>query len=241
MSCGEEPCLGRSPERLRQYDWDGPGGKIEKQFTGNLEPEKLGEQGGGKRNTVWKYDNVLYPALMWYWSTVTWSKEEAGEISWAEVALDFQAATHTGLAREGREWSSEDLRTRAKIMAASSRRIAQICREDISPGGRKATNTWVGTLRGLGFGTVRGIQAKPVLMKRNFVQQVLLQEAVHAATNLKEATLNFVPDMSGVGEPQWEHGNDLSPKHGKKKKEDPTQKTPTKKQQEETAKPGKQQ
>ena len=124
-------------------------------------------------------------------------------MSWAEIALDFQAATHTGLSREGREWDSETLRQRAEIMAASSRRVAYLCREHIAPGGKKALDAWVGTLQGLGFARARGMKARPVLMKRNFVQQVLLQEAIRAATSSTQATLDFAPDMAGAGEPLW--------------------------------------
>ena len=42
-------------------------------------------------------------------------------------------------------------------------------------------------------------------MKRKFVQEVLLQEAVRAAIGSTEASLDFVPDMAGVGEALWTH------------------------------------
>ena len=142
---------------------------------------------------MWKYDNALYPALIWYWREISWESGQNKEMSWAEVALDFQAATHTGLAREGQEWDSETLRARAKIMAASSRRLACLCREDIASGGKEALNALVGTLQGLGFARARGMQARPLLMKRNFVQQVLMQEAVKAATSNTDPTLDFFP------------------------------------------------
>ena len=87
-------------KKIPQYEWGAPEGKTRNCFTGSREPLELGKQGKGVQNTVWKYDNVLYPALMWYWSEITWVEEQQGEVSWAEVALDFQAATHTGLSRD---------------------------------------------------------------------------------------------------------------------------------------------
>ena len=167
---------------------------------------------------MWRYENALYPALMWYWREISWESGQNKEMSWAEVALDFQAATHTGLAREGQEWDSETLRARAKIMAASSGRLACLCREDIASGGKEALNALVGTLQGLGFARARGMQARPVLMKRSFVQQVLLQEAVKAATRNTDPTLDFVPDMAGVGEPTWTHEETLDPETNEKRK-----------------------
>ena len=75
--------------------------------------------------------------------------------------------------------------------------------ERTSPQEGKTIRAWVGTLQGLGFTRVRGVQARPVLMKRSFVHQVLLQEAVRAVTSNTEPTLDFIPDMAGVGEPKW--------------------------------------
>ena len=100
-------------------------------------------------------------------------------------------------------------------MAASSRRIAQICREDIAPGGAEATRAWVGALQGLGFQRTRGVRARPVLMKMRFVQEVMLQEAVSATINSTEPSLDFVPDMAGVGDPIWRHDEHLSRKESK--------------------------
>ena len=131
------PALAEGRRDFPQYQWDEQGGEAAIWFTGVREPKRLETQGKGRRNTVWKYDNALYPALMWYWSNISWESGQDGEISWAEVALDFQATTHTGLAREGQEANEETLRTRAKMMAACSRRIACLCREDITPGGKK--------------------------------------------------------------------------------------------------------
>ena len=202
-SAWRNPALAEGRRDFPQYQWDEQGEEAKRHFTGVKEPERLGEQRKGKRNTVWKYTSELYPALMWYWNNIRWESGQGKEISWAEVALDFQAATHTGLAREEREWNEETLRTRAKIMAASSRRIAHLCQEDIAPGGKNSLRTWVSTLQGLGFARVRGIQARPIMIKRDFVQQVLLQEAVRAATNDTIPNLDFVPDMAGAGEPKW--------------------------------------
>ena len=97
----------------------------------------------------------------------------------------------------------------AKLMAAATRRIGQLCGECVAPGGARATDAWVSTLRGLGFDSVRVIAAKPKLMKRDFVHQVMLQQDVAAATNMSDPTLDFVPDFSGVGPPLWKHGNDM--------------------------------
>ena len=144
--------------------------------------------------------------------------EQQGEVSWAEVALAFQAATHTGLSRDTHAWDTETMRTRAKIMPAGSRTIAQTCKEEFAPAKRKASSAWVGALQGLGFGTVCGIQARPVLMERKFVQEVLLQEAVRAVIGSTEASLDFVPDMAGIGDALWTYRKSEGANENKKER-----------------------
>jgi len=55
-----------------------------------------------------------------------------------------------------------------------------------------------------------------MLMKRSFVHQVLLQEAVRAATSSTEPTLDFIPDMAGVGGPMWTHKESQDPEESEK-------------------------
>ena len=76
--------------------------------------------------------------LIWYWKKVQWDEQE-GDVSWAEVAIDFQAATHTGLTRKEEDWEDETLAWRARIMASATRRVEALCKERVNPGGSKHT------------------------------------------------------------------------------------------------------
>jgi len=63
-------------------------------------------------NNLWRYSPSLYDAIVWYWKTIKWDMKNDGQITWAQIALDFQAATHEDLAREIKDprrkrWPSE--------------------------------------------------------------------------------------------------------------------------------------
>ena len=80
--------------------------------------------------------------------------------------MGFQAATHTEVARVGRDGGTETLEQKAKAMANMSRNIASLFGEDVIPGGREAMSVQVSTLSPLGFGGrgCLGTRGRPQLM-----------------------------------------------------------------------------
>ena len=110
----------RGIEELPGYDWGGPQAGATKSFVGAGQPSKLGAN-------EWKYNAALYPALLWYWRSQEWDERGRGEVSWAELAIDFQATTPMELSRGEKDWKEETLAARAQIMAAATRRMETIC------------------------------------------------------------------------------------------------------------------
>ena len=125
-------------------------------------------------------------ALVWYWKAVEWSGKPGGPVgektvAWVEVALDFQAATHMDLVRQGREPEGETMEQRARVMAAMSRRIEVLFKEEVVPGGLQGRRCMVHTLGGMGYvGAINGIRGRPRLLCPRVVQEVLMMEAVRA-------------------------------------------------------------
>ena len=62
---------------------------------------KSDEDGG--RDTSWGYPKDLFAGLYWYFQGLEWSKGENMQVSWAELALDFEASTGLKLSTPYRE------------------------------------------------------------------------------------------------------------------------------------------
>ena len=169
------------------YDWKGPQGKTKGWFTGKKRPREL-------QAKDWKYEHAVYPALIWYWQKIQWEEQE-GDISWSELAIDFQAATHVGLTRKDEDWEEETLAWRARIMASATRSIEELCQETVNPGRRNKAKGLVRSIRPLGFTWQRGIRKRPKLLRKEVVNQVLLEEAIRAATDGTEPNTKHIPDI----------------------------------------------
>ena len=97
-------------------------------------------------------------------------------------------------------------------MAASTRRIEEICSENVNPGGRTKTKALIGSLRPLGFTWQRGIGERPRLLRKEVVNQVLLEEAAKARQEGRAPTTKHIPDIRSRGGPLWRHGPDVNHK-----------------------------
>ena len=70
--------------------------------------------------TRWErtYSMSLLNAVVWYWTNLMWwpkatSKAECNDVTWIELLIDFQRATHTPLTRDGNDDDSETLLAKA--------------------------------------------------------------------------------------------------------------------------------
>ena len=140
------------------YKWDQKedGGNW---FEGTVPPEKV-------TNSTWKYSPSLYDALVWYWRTLKWENVEEGQTTWAQIALDFQGATHEDLAREDKDPNEETVSKRAVVMRAATTSLEALFDEEAVPGGTKGYKQ-VGSLQPMDYNQATGIKATPILMKKN--------------------------------------------------------------------------
>ena len=156
-------------------------------------------------NNLWKYDPSLYDALVWYWKSMRWEKTDGGHITWAQLALDFQASTHEDLSREDKEPEDETIIKRAMVMRSASERLEKLFGEEVVPGG-VVGHKQVGSLLPLGLPRATGISATPILKKKTQVDSILMEIAVQAKLSSAEPRLNCTPDLGMVGQPLWRHG-----------------------------------
>ena len=173
-------------------------------------------------NNLWRYSPSLYDAIVWYWKTIKWDMKNDGQITWAQIALDFQAATHEDLARENKDPEEETLAKRAATMKAASAKIEQLFNEETVPGGVKG-HLNSGALQPMGYFRATGIAVTPILMKKRQVDSILLDRAVQAKLNSISPTLNFVPDLGQIGQPLWRHGYEQSQRRRLRGKQAPKQ------------------
>ena len=81
---------------------------------------------------LWMYPQSLFPSLVWYWQQVHFAKEGTSTLedtTWAEIAVDFQHATHEDLDRQDAEDAT--LERRARFFAAATMQMAKICKTNI--------------------------------------------------------------------------------------------------------------
>ena len=123
---GKEDIYGRTKEEIfDQFEWREPAN--ERPSTLHFKPTILEQIDVEK----WAYPQMLFPALVWYWQRVQWIDAnlaiELKEVSWAELALDFQATTHHPLEIPSAQPDEATLERRARYFAAASTRAAILC------------------------------------------------------------------------------------------------------------------
>ena len=117
-------------EHFPGYQWESPVFKGVKRSMGT--PPKVLSATGDKYSR-WVYGAELFAGLRWYWATIEWptDKEQARleadgvetTVTFLELCLDFQAATHLDLEGEG-----ATAKRRARLFIDASERMAQLCK-----------------------------------------------------------------------------------------------------------------
>ena len=190
----------RREEVYPQYPWQPPRSQARttKLFQPII-PEKI-------TTGTWTYAQSLFPAMVWYWNQVKWLEEpvlEVGEAttSWAELAIDFQIATHCALEKESEDADGATLERRARYFAAASERIEKLCKTKVTPGSRTSKARSVVKL---GFAPAAGIIGRPVFINHEMTMQALFRTAVTADdAGAKGNTLKVIPSFTPDGPPKW--------------------------------------
>ena len=99
------------------------------------------------------------------------------QVSWLELALDFQAATHVDLCHDGDNGEKITGGKRALFFASESRRMAVICRDTLAPVEPFANNQ-VRVLSFLGLPSTGRFPIRPRLLNPAVVNHALLQVAL---------------------------------------------------------------
>ena len=110
------------------------------------------------------------------------------DVTWAELALDFQEATHHPLGGytggESKAENPEDchLERRARYFAAASDQLAKMCQTTLAGKGKERKQFYhAHSLRHLGFtGRLAGLPLKPKLVKHERTMETLFKTALEA-------------------------------------------------------------
>ena len=135
---------------------------------------------GRDKNHVWHFSQVLFHALTWYWSQLQMDTARADcdreMTSWCELALDFEAATHTWLMPKGcPDGSKIAMKDKARLMATASRSVAKA--HGTTLGAFGPVGQIVNTLKALGMPKTSGFDTKAKLLAKNEVNEALLNAA----------------------------------------------------------------
>ena len=128
--------------------------------------------------TKWPHTKTLYPATYWYFSRLTWERE--GEVTWHEIALDFELST----SEELNDWCPKSqtyspavkAADKASCMRRIAHRIERMFRGYVAPWGtiRKA-----GSLTSVGMPRVAGARGRPNFLACSYAS-VLSQSLANA-------------------------------------------------------------
>jgi hypothetical protein len=169
-------------------------------------PDNLGSE-------QWGYPQSLFPALVWYWKQVGFAKTGDSKIqdtTWAEIAVDFQHATHEDLDRRDAEEAT--LERRSRFIAAATDQMAKLCKTTVlgkaykREKGAKATS-----LQHLGWGSMAGIPRRMVFLCPTQTLETLYRTAVQAGemegiASKSYNTAKVKPRMENAVAPLWSGG-----------------------------------
>lgn len=79
-----------------------------------------------------KYPRLTFAALHWYWSNLRWLAQPLPEpffndVTWVELAIDFQCATRIPLAGDGEDDDDEDILKKAELFKKMTFQMARCC------------------------------------------------------------------------------------------------------------------
>ena len=135
---------------------------------------------------------------MWYFRQLVWPETASDyAVTWAEIAIDFQAATHCVLQRDTEQ--SLTLEQQARLLRAAAKRISQICSAKAVP--NLDTKVSVPILNALGLGRAAGLPLRPCFLQIAHVHKVLFAAAMHPDAKKPAHKRSFVPDFSSAQTP----------------------------------------
>jgi hypothetical protein len=104
------------------WDWDTQIGN--KHFFGAIPSGWNLYSKGGSRT----WNTALFAPLVWYWRSLIWPDDigSSETVSFADLAIDFQLATHVRLDPSADLNQSQSFHTQSRIFAAASRGMAKI-------------------------------------------------------------------------------------------------------------------
>ena len=125
-----------------------------------------------RQGSEWSFGVQMFAPLVWYWSHLKWatSTEDGPSVTWLELALDFNAATHCSICKPGVHQESSPAHQLALFFAQASKRMAVVCKSILFPG---CSLTHASILTSLGLGRTIGLAQRPKLMCPQFVHSCL--------------------------------------------------------------------
>ena len=151
-------------------------------------------------SSEWIYDLDLFPAMVWYFRQLTWPTEVSDyTVTWCELTIDFQAATHTFVQRQVEEIMT--LEQQSRLFRAAAKRIGQICAFPVVPD--LDHKPLVPVLQSIGLGRAAGLLRRPKLLQPCIVHRVLFAAAMNPNNHKPDHKRSFVPDLSSLPPSIW--------------------------------------
>ena len=83
-------------------------------------------------NAEWSYSLDLFPAMVRCFRQLAWQGDTSDyTVTWAEIAIDFQASTHCVVQRHHDQ--SVTLEQQARLFRAAAKSVSQICSAQVVP------------------------------------------------------------------------------------------------------------
>ena len=178
------------------WEWDLTNSASQKFFTG-IVPDNWRRFAS---NAEWSYSLDLFPALVWYFRQLLWPGAASEfSVTWAELAIDFQAATHCVLQRESEPELT--LEQQARLLRSAAKLVSRICSAKVVPDMDAKTSVYV--LNALGLGRAAGLVQRPRFLMPEQVHKTLFHAALHPDAKKPEHKRSFIPDFSNLPKPLW--------------------------------------
>ena len=200
---GDEPSRQEALSLFPTYPWEWDKQKGTKHFFGKIPPDWRVYSKGGS----WTWNPALFPALVWYWRSLIWPSEPdmSETISFAELAIDFQLATHVSLDPSGDINQSQSFHTQSRIFAAASRRMAKICKASLVPAvlDESPFAEHVPVLTSLGLGRCAGLKCRPCLTCPAEVHEIFFTAALQSGADKNIPFKKLFPTIRSWPTPKW--------------------------------------
>ena len=158
-------------------------------------------------SSEWTYPLDMFASLVWYLNALKWPHEPNEEnITWLELAFDYQASTHVMLHQHGEEVTTVNAEQQAHLLCYAAKRVAQICGKPAFPdvSNKCVRETFeVNGLTALGLGKAGGLPSRPLLSMPQIVHRILFHAALDAGVSKNAHKRNFIPDFSNLPKALW--------------------------------------